>query len=181
MSALFHDVASAALPVAIVLLLLAAAARIAVGQSIGGTEERLARAYLEPLALWSLGAFAVHVVAIGAAGEAGVVSVGVPLVLGAVAALLHPAGEAVAREALEADEHAPATARRPATGAPRPPAAPASAPTSAAPAPTPSTPAPAAPATPAAAPAGDRAPGGALWADGDDDDRSHPAGLWSRA
>ncbi len=183
MSALFHDVASAALPVAIVLLLLAAAARIAVGQSVGGTEERLARAYLEPLALWSLGAFAVHVVAIGAAGEAGVVSVGVPLVLGAVAALLHPAGEAVAREALEADEHAPATARRPATAAPRPrpPAAPASAPTSAAPAPTPSTPAPAAPATPAAAPAGDRAAGGALWADGDDDDRSHPAGLWSRA
>ena len=110
-------------------------------------------------------------------------SVGVPLVLGAVAALLHPAGEAVAREALEADEHAPATARRPATAAPRPrpPAAPASAPTSAAPAPTPSTPAPAAPATPAAAPAGDRAAGGALWADGDDDDRSHPAGLWSRA
>ena len=117
MSALFHDVASAALPVAIVLLLLAAAARIAVGLSIGGTEERLARAYLEPLALWSLCAFAVHVVAIGAAGEAGVVSVGVPLVLGAVAALLHPAGEAVAREALEADEHAPATARRPATAA----------------------------------------------------------------
>jgi hypothetical protein len=181
MSALFHDVAIAALPVAIVLLLLAAAARIAVGQSVGGTEERLARAYLEPLALWSVGAFAVHVVAIGAAGEAGVVSVGVPLVLGVVAALLHPAGEAVAREALEADEHAPATARRPATAAPRPPAAAASAPTSAAPAPTPSPPAPAAPATPAAAPAGDRAPGGALWADGDDDDRSHPAGLWSRA
>jgi hypothetical protein len=183
-SAHFHDVASAALPVAIVLLLLAAAARVAVWQRIGGSEERLARAYLEPLALWSLGAFAVHVVAIGAAGEAGVVSVGVPLVLGAVAALLHPAGEAVARQALEADDHPPAPARPPAAAAPARPAAaprPAPAPTSAAPSPAPRTPAPAAPATPAAAPADDRAPGGALWADGDDDERSHPSGLWSRA
>ena len=166
MSTFFHAVASATLPVAIVLLLLAAAARFAVWQHIGGAEERLARAYLEPLALWCLGALAVHVVAVGAAGEAGVVSVGVPVILGVVAALLHPAGEAVARDALEADERPPAT--EPARAASAPAAAPA--------------PAPAEPAAPTAA-AGPRAPhpGGALWADGDDDDRSHPTGLWSRA
>jgi len=162
-STFFHAVASATLPVAIVLLLLAAAARVAVWQHIGGAEERLARAYLEPLALWCLGALAVHVVAVGAAGEAGVVSVGVPVILGVVAALLHPAGEAVARDALEADERPPAAARARTASAP-----------AAAPAP--------APAAPTAA-AGPRAPhpGGALWADGDDDDRSHPTGLWSRA
>jgi len=167
-STFFHDVASATVPVAIVLLLLAAAARVAVWQHIGGAEERLARAYLEPLALWCLGALAVHVLAVGAAGEAGVVSVGVPVILGVVAALLHPAGEAVARDALEADERPPATA--PARAASAPVAAPAPAP------------APAEPAAPTAA-AGPRAPhpGGALWADGDDDDRSHPTGLWSRA
>ena len=159
MSTFFHDVASATVPVAIVLLLLAAAARVAVWQHIGGAEERLARAYLEPLALWCLGAFAVHVVAVGAAGEAGVVSVGVPVILGVVAALLHPAGEAAARDALEADERPPAAAR----------------------ARTASVPAPAESAAPSAA-AGPRAPDprGALWADGDDD-RSHPTGLWSRA
>ena len=166
MSTFFHDVASATVPVAIVLLLLAAAARVAVWQHIGGAEERLARAYLEPLALWCLGALAVHVLAVGAAGEAGVVSVGVPVILGVVAALLHPAGEAVARDALEADERPPAAAPAPAASAPA--AAPA--------------PAPAEPAAPTAA-AGPRAPhpGGALWADGDDDDRSRPTGLWSRA
>jgi hypothetical protein len=181
MSALLHDVAGAALPVAIVLLLLAAAARVAVGQRIGGTEERLARAYLEPLALWCLGALAVHVVAVAAAGDAGLVSVGVPLILAAVAALLPPAGEAVARQAFSAGERPPATASTAAAPAP----APAPAPTAAAPdsaAPSPTGPAPAAPAaTSGAAPAEHPAPGGALWADGDDDDRSHPAGLWSRA
>jgi hypothetical protein len=165
-STFFHDVASAALSVAIVLLLLAAAARVAVWQRIGGAEERLARAYLEPLALWCLGALAVHVLAVGAAGEAGVVSVGVPVILGVVAALLHPAGEAVARDALEADERQPAAAPARTASQPAPAAAPA----------------PAEPAAPTAA-AGPRGPdpGGALWAGGDDDDRSHPTGLWSRA
>jgi hypothetical protein len=137
MSGLFRDVATAALPVAIVLLLVATAARAAVWQRIGGNEERLAHAYLEPLALWCLGALAVHVVAVGAAGDAGVVSVGVPLILAGGAALL---------------------------------------PLSLAPAPS----APAAP-TARPAPEPDPAPGGALWADGDDDERSHPTGLWSRA
>ena len=165
MSTFFHDVASAALPVAIVLLLLAVAARAAVWQRIGGAEERFARTYLEPLALWCLGALAVHVLAVGAAGEAGVVSVGVPVVLGVVAALLHPAGAAVARDALEADERPPAAG----------PARPASVRV-------PAAPAPAEPAAPTAA-AGPRAPdpGGALWADGDDDDRPRSTGLWSRA
>ena len=52
---------------------------------------RFARQYLEPLSTWCLIALATHVVALGAAGDLDVLSLALPLVLGAAAAVLRSA------------------------------------------------------------------------------------------
>jgi hypothetical protein len=89
MSALMHDVAGAAWPVAAGLVLLAAAARAA--RSAPDAHERarrLARQYLEPLCAWALVAAGVDFLAALAAGDAGAARLALPLGLGAVAAML---------------------------------------------------------------------------------------------
>jgi hypothetical protein len=121
-----HDVATASLPVAIGLLALAVTARAVVWAGIDhAPAQRLAQQYVEPLSTWCLVAVAVDVVAVGAAGDAGVVSLALPLALGVAAVLVRPAGE----------QEEPAAAARPA------------------PAPVPVTPAPVATGPPTPAPA----------------------------
>jgi hypothetical protein len=126
MSALMHDVARAALPVAIGLLILAVTARVALSAGLDDDRaRRLAAQYLEPLATWCLVALATYAVALGLAGEAGVLSVAVALALGAAAMALRVSGEtteAPARPAAPAPEPTPAP--EPAPAAP-PPASPA--------------------------------------------------------
>ena len=79
MSELFGHVASAALPVAITLLVLTAAARGALWAQLEGDEERIARQYLAPLATWCLIAAGTYAFAICASGEAGVLPLGAAL------------------------------------------------------------------------------------------------------
>ena len=95
MTAFMHDVARAALPVAIGLLILAGTARAALWARLDDERaRRLAAQYLEPLATWSLVALATHTLALGLAGEAGALSVALPLALGAAAVMLRVSGEA---------------------------------------------------------------------------------------
>lgn len=81
MSAFLHHVAGAALPVAVGLVLCAAAARAL-------SDRGPARAYLEPLCIWCLVAVATQVLALGATGDAELNSLILPLAIGAAAALL---------------------------------------------------------------------------------------------
>ena len=88
------DVARASLPVAILLLVLAGSARAALWAQLDDPRlARLARQYLEPLSTWCLVAVATNLFAVSAAGKAGVLSLGVPLAVGAAALMLRPAGE----------------------------------------------------------------------------------------
>ena len=93
MSAFFADVASAALPVAIALLL---AAAVACGvlwvEGDNARVQRHARLYLEPLSTWCLIALAVYVVAHITAGGSLLVLF-LPLGLAVLAALLRSADE----------------------------------------------------------------------------------------
>jgi len=90
----FGDVARVALPVAVVLLVGMAAARTVLWAEVDDADARqLARRCLGPLGVACLGAVALHVAALGAAGDATVRTLVVPLVLGVVAVLLHGAGE----------------------------------------------------------------------------------------
>jgi hypothetical protein len=89
MTGLLHDVARAALPVATALLVVAVAARVALWADLD--DERLthtAREYLAPLTTWCLGAVAVYAVALGGAGEAGVLSLALAGGIGAAAVVL---------------------------------------------------------------------------------------------
>jgi hypothetical protein len=104
MSAFLHHVAGAALPVAVGLLILAAAARAALWARI---TEPLAQAYLEPLATWCLITVGVDVLAVAAAGDAAVLSFAAPLGVGAAAAALRTAPE---RPAVEPAPQPPAPA-----------------------------------------------------------------------
>jgi hypothetical protein len=119
MTALMHDVARASLPVAIGLLILAGTARAALWARLDDERaRRLAAQYLEPLATWSLVALATHTLALGLAGEAGALSVALPLALGAAAVVLRAGGEAPERPAATraaAVAAAPAAAPMPAT------------------------------------------------------------------
>jgi hypothetical protein len=99
MTAFMHDVARAALPVAIALLVLAATARAAMAGIDDERARRLAAQYLEPLSTWCLVALATHTVALGLAGEAGALSVALPLALGAAAVVLLVSGEPAERPA----------------------------------------------------------------------------------
>jgi hypothetical protein len=93
MSAFFADVASAALPVAIALLVAAAAACGVLWIEVDNARaRRLARLYLEPLGTWCLIALATYVVAHIAAGG-GLLILFLPLGLAILAVLLRSADE----------------------------------------------------------------------------------------
>jgi len=157
MTAFMHDVARAALPVAIGLLVCALAAAAVLWSRFDDAQaQRLARQYLEPLSTWCLVALATHTLALGAAGEASVLSLVLPLALGAAAVLVRTAADSSPRPAPAPAE--PVKRRAAAPPAPPPPA----------------THAP--PATPTAA-----HPSAPLWADPADDESATRSGLWSRA
>jgi hypothetical protein len=114
MSAFMHDVARASLPVAIALLAFTVVARAALWADDPACV-RVGRQYLEPLSVWCLGAVGVQLFAVVAAGDAGALSLLLPIALGAAAALLRPSEEAA--------PPAPAAAprkREPAPSAPAP-------------------------------------------------------------
>jgi hypothetical protein len=92
-SAFFADVASAALPVAIALLIAAAAACAVLWAEVDSPRaQRQARLHLEPLSTWCLIALATYVVAHIAAGG-GLLILFLPLGLAILAALLRSADE----------------------------------------------------------------------------------------
>lgn len=153
MSALLHDVATAALPVAVVLLALAAAALLVRwGQIEDAEAQRIAARYAEPLRTWCLVAVAVHAVALVTAGDVAALSLALALGLGAGAVLLRPGPPATA----------PAPAAAPAVDPDDDPM-----------------PAAAAAATPAAA-APEATPADSLWARPAHADALPRAGLWGR-
>jgi hypothetical protein len=159
MSALMRDIATAALPVAIVLVVLAgAAAAVARGAIDDARAQRIAREHLGALATWGLGAVAVYTVALGAAGEAGAGAFVLPLLLGIAAVLLRPAAGPARRRDARPPKPAPARRAAPAAASAR------------------SSAAPAAPVPPAPVPA---APHPSLWAEAAEDE-SRRTGLWSR-
>ena len=116
---------------------------------------RVGRQYLEPLSIWCLGAVGVQLFAVVAAGDAGALSLLLPIAMGAAAALLRPSEEAPETAA------APAAARRKRR---RPGARRARA------RPRPSAPVPSAPAPPPAS----------LWVKRADDEPAREGSLWSR-
>jgi hypothetical protein len=118
MSAFMHDVARASLPVAIALLAFTAVARAALWADDAALE-RAGRQYLEPLSTWCLGAVAVNLFAVAAAGDAGALSLLVPIAMGAAAVLLRPSAEAA-----PAAPRPTAAAREPQPSAPAPEPAP---------------------------------------------------------
>ncbi len=123
MTTFLSAVADASLPVAVGLLILAAAAR-GVNWLVPDDPrmERLARQYLEPLGTWCLIALAVHTFALVAAGRTGVIGVALPIVLGVAAVFLRedPAdAEPVADErpaTTSPAAHAPAPVAEPVAG-----------------------------------------------------------------
>lgn len=103
MNSFLHSASSAALPVAIVLLVLAASARGVLWAQIDDPRwVRIARQHLAPLSTWSVAGFITYALTLVAAGEAATGPLALALVL-AVAA-------AVSR--LEGDDEQPATAPR---------------------------------------------------------------------
>ena len=114
MSAFMHDVARASLPVAIALLAFTGVARLALWADDARGRRRLARQYLEPLSTWCLVAVAVHLFALVAAGDAGALSLLLPIAIGAAAVLLRPSAEATAAPAPAAAPRKREAARRPA-------------------------------------------------------------------
>ena len=103
MSDLFHSASSAALPVAIVLLVLGASARGVLWAQIDDPRwVRIARQYLAPLSTWSVAAFITYALTLVAAGEAATGPLALALVLAVAAAVIR----------LESDEEEPAAAPR---------------------------------------------------------------------
>jgi hypothetical protein len=134
MNGFLKDVADASLPVAIILLIGALAALAAVpARPDDARVQRFSALYLLPLCTWCLSALGLHTFAVVAGGDAGVLSLAIPLALAlGVAAIL-----------LWSDANAETDADAPPSDAPaRPPVATPTA--TAAPARTPA-PAPAAP------------------------------------
>jgi hypothetical protein len=150
MSAFMHDVARASLPVAIALLAFTAVARAALWAD-DPAFVRVGRQYLEPLSIWCLGAVGVQLFAVVAAGDAGALSLLLPIAMGAAAALLRPSEEA----------------------------APAAAPKAAAPRKRATASAPSAPAAAPSTPAASAAPA-SLWVKRADDGPTREGSLWSR-
>jgi peptidoglycan/LPS O-acetylase OafA/YrhL len=103
MSEFFGHVADAALPVAIGLLVLTAAARGVLWAQLEGDERRYAQQYLEPLAIWCLIASGTYAFAICASGEAGVLPLGAAIAM-AVAAILLRSDETAAEPTPAAEQ-----------------------------------------------------------------------------
>jgi len=120
MSAFMQDVARASLPVAIALLAFTAVARAALWADDPAVV-RVGRRYLEPLSVWCLGAVGVQLFAVVAAGDAGALSLLVPIAMGAAAALLRPPEEAAPTPAAAPKKREPAPSpSRPTPAAPAP-------------------------------------------------------------
>ena len=103
-------IANASLPVAVVLLVLTATARGVLWAEIDDPAwQRTAREYLEPLSTWCLGAAALNVIALGAAGEFGPGML-VPIALGAGAVFLRSERAAVEMVAPGPEPSPPRTA-----------------------------------------------------------------------
>ena len=120
MTSFLSAVADASLPVAVGLLILAAAAR-GVSWLVPDDPrmERLAREYLEPLSTWCLIALAAHTFALVAAGRTDVIGVALPIVLAVVAVVLRDDSveeELVADEYPAAPSSAPAPVAEPVAG-----------------------------------------------------------------
>jgi hypothetical protein len=111
-----HDVAAAALPVAVGLVALAVTARAVIAVELDhAAARRLAAQYLEALSVWALAAVATHVLALGLAGEVGVGSLIVAIGLGVAAVLARTtAAEPEAAPAPVAPEAPPPTPGAPA-------------------------------------------------------------------
>jgi hypothetical protein len=89
-----HHVTRAALPVAIVLLSFAFAARAVLWAQLDDAQaQRIARQYLEPLSTWCLIATGVYTLALGLRGDAELVAFVVPVAIGVAAVALRPPGE----------------------------------------------------------------------------------------
>jgi hypothetical protein len=89
-----HHVTRAALPVAIVLLSFAFAARALLWAQLDDAQaRRIARQYLEPLSTWCLIATGVYTLALGLRGDAELVAFVVPVAIGVAAVALRPPGE----------------------------------------------------------------------------------------
>lgn len=94
MSGLAHAAAGASLTVAIGLLVLAVTAAVVLWAQVDDPRaQRAARQYLEPLSAWCLVALGTYTLSLGLAGDLGVLSLALPLVLGAAAVVLRSAAE----------------------------------------------------------------------------------------
>ena len=112
MTEALHHVTRAALPVAILLLSFAVAARALLWAEIDHTPaRRIAQQYLEPLSTWCLIAAGVYTLALGLRGDAELAAFLVPVAIAVAAVLLRPPGEP---SPAEATTPAPATAASPA-------------------------------------------------------------------
>jgi hypothetical protein len=124
MNGFLKDVADASLPVAIILLIGALAALGTVAARPGDERvRRLSALYLLPLCTWCLSALGLHTFAVVAGGDAGVLSLSIPLALalGVAAILLWSDADADADVAVdEAPVAAPPAAPAP-THTPPPP------------------------------------------------------------
>jgi hypothetical protein len=107
MNGFLKDVADASLPVAIVLLI---GALVALGAAPARPDDervqRLSALYLLPLCTWCLSALGLHTFAVVAGGDAGVLSLAIPLALalGVAAILLWSDADEDEDEAAPADE-----------------------------------------------------------------------------
>jgi len=110
-STFLADVADAAAPVAVGLLIGAAAARIARERLDHARARDVASRYLEPLTTWCLIAIAVHATALIAAGDAGILSLSLVLIAGGLAVLLRLVDDPV--EVVEPEPEAPPVATAP--------------------------------------------------------------------
>ena len=115
-----HHVTRAALPVAIVLLSFAFAARAVLWAQLDDAQaQRIARQYLEPLSTWCLIATGVYTLALGLRGDAELVAFVVPVAIGVAAVALRPQGEPSPGEP-EPEPAAPEAPAQPVTRTPIP-------------------------------------------------------------
>jgi hypothetical protein len=104
-----HHVASAALPVAIGLLVCAAAARAVLWWGLGDVDlQRTARDHVEPLCLWCLGVLVVYFFARSASGGALLTTAFLGAALSAPVLALWQAGQDPATEERRVEEPPPA-------------------------------------------------------------------------
>jgi hypothetical protein len=112
MTEALHHVTRAALPVAILLLSFAVAARALLWAEIDHTPaRRIAQQHLEPLSTWCLITTGVYTLALALRNDAELITFVVPVAIAAGAVLLRPSGEP---SPAEATTPAPATAASPA-------------------------------------------------------------------